>query len=389
MAFELYDGQKDALNRMSDGKILCGGVGSGKSIVGIAYFLRAHVSEPLRIITTAAKRDSLEWEGDLAKFGLSKHDRDIQIDSWNNIAKYASEEGCFFIFDEQRLVGSGAWVKSFYKIARRNNWILLSATPGDVWMDYVPVFVANGYYKNKTEFARRHVVYNPYTKYPSVMRYLEEGRLRRLAARTLVTMETRKRASKHPQIVTVSHSEGLYSEILESRFDPWKNEPLRGAGELCYALRKAANSSPDRLEKVVQLCKEHPRAIIFYNFDYELEELRKLRDILGVTVAERNGHRHDPLPNEESWVYLVQYAAGAEAWNCITTDTIIFYSLSYSWKTMHQAEGRIDRVNTPYPDLYYYRLVSDSGIDRAITRALNDKGVFNQKNFAASLERKP
>ena len=139
--------------------------------------------------------------------------------------------------------------------------------------------------------------------------------------------------------------------------------------------------------RLLEIVEDHPKAIIFYNFDYELEILRNLYYGEDVEIAEWNGHKHQPIPRGDKWIYLVQYTAGAEGWNCITTDTIIFYSQNYSYKVLKQASGRIDRLNTPYTDLYYYHLVSKSGIDLAISRALKNKKQFNETRFVN--EKKP
>ena len=394
MAVELYHHQVDALLKLSNGKILCGGTGSGKSVVSIAYYwyrvsggsLRPFKAPksfvPLYIITTARKRDSLEWEGDLAKFGLSKHIQSITIDSWNNIKNYVGASGAFFIFDEQRLVGNGTWVKSFLKIAKLNRWILLSATPGDNWMDYVPVFIANGFYKNRSEFVHEHVVYSPFVRYQKVDRYIGESRLKRLRAKVLVDMPYSRKTVRHRHSIPVLYDEGLYDTIKKTRFDPWKEEPLQNAGSLWYLLRKVTNSHDSRLEEVLKLTRRHKRLIIFYNFDYEVEILRRLGERLdGWVIHEWNGHKHEQVPEGERWLYLVNYMAGAEAWNCTETDAMVFWSLNYSYRVMEQSEGRIDRLNTPYKDLYYYRLISSSPVDRVINKALLNKKSFNESAY--------
>lgn len=391
MQIELFDHQKEALKKLHPGSILCGGVGSGKSITAIAYYILSEVDgiknpPNLCIITTARKRDTLEWDHECARFGLSRdptcsiHGIQVIIDSWNNIQKYVEVKHTFFIFDEQRVVGYGTWVKSFLKITKSNKWILLSATPGDTWMDYVPVFIANGFYKNKTEFCRRHVIYNRFAKYPQVSRYVEEKHLNKLRNYILVTMEFQRETVQHHEKVVVQYDKSTYDGIMRNRWNIYTDEPIQQANELCQVLRKVVGTSPERFEEVKRILVEHPKAIIFYNYDYELEILRQLPTI----VAEWNGHKHEPIPTGDSWVYLVQYAAGAEGWNCITTDTIIFYSQSYSYKAMIQAAGRIDRLNTPFVDLWYYHLVSSSKIDLAIARALRNKKNFNESAFAAS-----
>jgi len=384
---------------MRNGCILCGGVGSGKSRTALAYYyirnggnLDSDAYEKMRdpknlyIITTARKRDTLEWDAELIPFmlatdkGDSLYSNTVTIDSWNNIKKYAEVKGAFFIFDEQRVVGSGAWVKAFLKIAKVNEWILLSATPGDTWMDYIPVFIANGFYKNRSEFIREHVVYKRFAKFPQVDRYLNTGRLIRLRKRILIPMEFQRPTVSHHEDVLVDYDVFPYKDILRRRWNPWEDRPIVNASEFCYSLRKVVNSSNARLEEVVSLFKEHPRAIIFYNFDYELDLLKTTLEG-AMDVAEWNGHKHQPIPESQYWAYLVQYNAGAEGWNCVTTDTIIFYSQNYSYKVMVQASGRIDRLNTPYTDLYYYHLKSRSGIDLAIAKALQTKKKFNETKF--------
>jgi hypothetical protein len=331
----------------------------------------------------------LEWEAELAYFIISTNkevsyykDLNVVIDSWNNIKKYKDVHGAFFIFDEQRVVGSGAWVKAFLNITRKNKWILLSATPGDTWMDYIPVFVANGFYKNKTEFIQEHVVYSRFTKYPKVDRYLNTGRLIRQRRDILVDMDFKRQTVAHHEDIYVDYCSDQYKNIIRDRWNIFENKPIKNASELCYLLRKVVNTDISRRAAVLDIFDKHPRVIIFYNFDYELDILRELPYGEKVEIAEWNGHNHQPVPDSKSWVYLVQYTAGCEGWNCIKTDTIIFFSQNYSYKVMAQASGRIDRLNTPYLDLYYYHLKSRSGIDLAIGKALNSKKRFNESDFA-------
>ena len=386
---------------MKNGCILCGDVGTGKSRTAIAYYFREQggdwhdgeykmMSNPrdLYIITTARKRDTHEWEGELTPFLITPHPEvayykghKVIIDSWNNIKKYKDVYGAFFIFDEQRVVGRGAWVKAFLRIAKHNKWILLSATPGDTWMDYVPVFVANGFYKHRTEFINQHVIYSRFSKYPKVERYLETGRLMKMKNEILVTMEDVRKTEEHHIDIFVKYDVGAYRTINKNRWNPYTNKPIKNASELCYLMRKIVYSDTSRQVALLELFEKHPRMIIFYNFDYELEILRELYYGTGVEIAEWNGHNHDPIPDSESWVYLVQYTAGAEGWNCTKTDTIVFYSQNYSYKIMKQASGRINRMNTPYTDLYYYHFKTRSGIDMAIAKALFNKKNFNENKY--------
>lgn len=399
----LYDYQIDAVNRMKNGCILNGGVGSGKSRTALYYYYKEQGGsmipkyksmkvkpkpKDLYIITTARKRDTKEWEGELSKYLLSTDEKQykrygnhIYIDSWNNIKKYSNITGQFFIFDEQRACGSGIWAKTFIKIAKANNWIMLSATPGDNWMDYLPVFLANGFYKNKTDFIRQHVVYSRFSKYPKIDRYIATGKLLKLRNDILIDMDFQRKTVAHHENIYVNYDKTLYREVTRKRWDPYKDEPIEQISSLCYILRRVVNESEYRHIALIELLEKIPRAIIFYNFDYELEILKNINLGDDRPITEWNGHKHEQIPNTKKWIYLVQYSAGAEGWNCITTDTIIFYSQNYSYKMMEQASGRIDRLNTPFKDLYYYHLKSRSGIDLAISKALDQKKNFNETKW--------
>lgn len=448
MGIGLYDYQIEAVKKMKNGCILNGGVGSGKSRTALAYYYLQNDGAPsalngdyfpmgdppldLYIITTARKRDTHEWEGDMAPFLLSS-DKDVNlysnkvvVDSWNNIQKYAAVTGAFFIFDEDRLTGNGVWVKTFLRIAKFNQWIILSATPGDTWLDYIPVFVANGFYKHRTDFCNQHVIYNSRVKFPMVDRYMNVERLVRLRNKILIDMDFERQTIPHDEPYYAPYDIQMYKDTIRTRTNPfeqgfvicdqndpkrllvgkdiseadvtpilkgwyfkpengqyvkWACAPIQSAGELCYILRKIVNSSEYRQTKLLEILEDHPRAIIFYNFDYELEILKNLYYGPDVEIAEWNGHKHQPIPKGDNWVYLVQYTAGCEGWNCITTDTIIFYSQNYSYKVLTQAKGRIDRLNTPYRDLYYFHIKSRSGIDLAISKAIAEKKMFNEGKF--------
>lgn len=399
MAVQLFPHQLEALARLKNGSILCGGTGSGKSIVAAAYYMKVEADTDVYVITTAKKRDSLDWEGTFAKYGVGgRVDATtagvLKVDSWNSIGSYRDVRNAFFVFDEQRIVGSGEWTKVFLQIARHNRWILLSATPGDTWLDYIPVFLANGFYKNRTEFKREHVVYSSWSKFPKVERYVSVSKLVRLRSSILVEMPYQPHTTRHIRRVAVDHDRALMQRVEKDRWHVYENRPLRDAAELFSVMRRVANSDTSRLSTVKDLLSKHSRVIVFYSFNYELDLLRKAFSSVtsvdktsknGVAMAEWNGQKHEEIPQTERWVYLVQYTAGAEGWECTATDAIVFYSLTYSYKVFQQAQGRIDRLNTPFRDLYYYVLVSDSFIDKVVARALSVKKSFNEAAFVRKL----
>jgi hypothetical protein len=404
MSINLYEHQQLAIEKLDSGSILCGGVGSGKSRTSIAYFYFKECKgsiktngvgdykpmktpKDLYIITTAKKRDSLEWIKECAPFSLSSTPETsingikVIVDSWNNIGKYITVKNAFFIFDEQRLIGSGTWVKSFLKIVKQNRWILLSATPGDTWLDYIPVFIANGFYRHRTEFLREHAIYNMYSKYPKVERFIGVPKLKLFRDQITVIMEYTRPTTSKDKYITVDFDKEIFDKVMIKRWNVFADKPIKAIGELFYLMRKVVNLHPSRLEAIKEIIKKHPKVIIFYNFDYELELLRSLSKELNLPCAEWNGHNHQEIPKTKQWMYLVQYTAGAEGWNCIETDTIIFYSQNYSYKIMVQAAGRIDRLNTPFEILNYYHLRSNSVIDVAISNALKKKKNFNIHQF--------
>jgi hypothetical protein len=384
----LQSHQLEALRKLKNGCILWGAVGTGKSRVALAYYIEHESPKQLIVITTAKKRDSLDWDREAAGFAISPYEDStyhglLVVDSWNNIEKYQNMRNCFFVFDEQRLVGSGTWVKAFLKIARNNDWILLTATPGDTWLDYVPVFVANGFYKNRTAFKREHVVYSPYAKFPKVDRYLGVQRLNRLRNQILVHMPYMKETIRHEKTIFCEFDDVVLDNVIKARWNVYEKKPIRDVAELFMVMRRVVNEHSSRLEAVRAILRQHQRLIVFYNFNYELELLKRL-EWSDITVAEWNGHKHEDIPKTDTWVYLVQYIAGSESWECTETDAMCFYSMTYSYKLWEQAHGRIDRMNTPYTNLWYYILRSKSVPDYAIWRSLKAKKSFNVSDLAGT-----
>ena len=387
----LFDkNQRKAVNRLKSGSILVGGTGSGKSRTALVYYfskvcggkivdrfeeVKKHIQ--LYIITTAAKRDKKEWEEELKEFPILQ----VKIDSWNNIKKYVDVENSFFIFDEQRVVGSGAWSKSFIKITKNNEWLLLTATPGDTWSDYIPVFIANGFYKNRTEFLRRHVVFSRYTNFPKVERYLETDRLEKLKSMIQIKMNIERNTIPHRINVVLDYDKDLYKDMSTNRWDFLEDKPIENASRYTQLQRRIVNGDKSRVEKLKEIIDTHQKLIVFYNFNYERDAILDLLDRIEIPFGELNGHAHTEIPESEKWVYLVQYNSGSEGWNCVKTNVIVFYSLSYSYRMTHQAAGRIDRRNTPFEDLYYYYFYSNSSIDKAILRSLEAKKDFNEKKY--------
>ena len=376
---ELREYQKDALSKMHNGCILCGGVGSGKSLTALAY-AKLHGYLDVYIITTARKRDTNEWESDIQKHG-GLEEYAFKVDSWNNIKKYVDIKDAFFIFDEQRVIGHGEWVKCFLQITKKNKWILLSATPGDSWEDYIPVFIANGFYKNRTEFLHQHAVFSKFSKYPKIEKYIDEGLLIFYKDKILVPMNFNRKTTQHHINVFCDYDVTKYRYVMRNRWDIFNNKPIEQISSLCYTLRRIVNDNDNKSREVEKIQKLHNRLIIFYNFDYELERLKKIPYLKNTIIAEWNGHKHESIPTSKRWVYLVQYTAGAEGWNCTDTDTIVFFSPNYSYKVMVQSAGRIDRLNTSFVDLYFYHIKTKSIIDIAINSALSKKKNFNEKSL--------
>lgn len=374
MDYKLYPHQEKALTRIKPGSILNGGVGSGKTITSLVFYNTYHSSKRLFVITTAKKRDSGDWEDDASKVGVTIE----KVDSWNNIKNYMSLEDCFFIFDEQRVVGYSTWGKTFISIAKKNKWILLSATPGDTWMEYMTTFIANGFYRNKTDFVDQHVEFDQWVKYPKVKKYHNVGKLMRYRNQILVPMHFERSTKRHRQYINSTYDKDAYEKIMKQRWNIFEDKPIENASEMTSCLRKIVASDEDRQFNARFLMDIHDRLIVFYNYNYERDILIQIAHDLGKPYWEWNGHAHQEVPDEKEWLYFVQYTAGAEGWNCISTNTILFYSMNYSFKITEQAEGRIDRLNTPYTNLEYYFLTSSSDIDKSVYRAIVTKKKFNE-----------
>lgn len=377
----LYDYQEDALKRLNDGNILCGKVGSGKSLTGLFYFIRNHSEKELFIITVAKKRDDKEWDKDLDILGIS-----ATVDSWNNIHKYTDVKDAFFIFDEQRAVGTGTWGKCFVKIAKKNKWIMLTGTPGDNWKDYISVFLANRFYRTKTEFIERHIEYVPWSKFPQIKKYHAVDVLERYRKQIIVPMKDTRTTKINRVYIETQFNKNLYKSAMVYRVDPFTDEPISNPSKLVQVLRKILYTSDDRKEMAKQIIRDNKKIIVFYNFKYELEVIKTLCDELKRPYKQWNGSCHESVPDGSQWAYLVQYTAGAEAWNCITTNVELFYSLNYAYRIMEQSEGRINRINTPFEQMNYYILISRNCIDDAVKKAVMTKNKFNERNWLEEME---
>lgn len=393
---QLTDYQISAIKRMKNGCVLRGGTGSGKTLTSLVYifenvlngqtpiypghkYIKTKDTTPVYVITTPKKRDSGDWESEASIIPMKLE----IVDSWNNIKKYEKVKDSIFIFDETKITGYGAWTYSFLKIAKNNKWILLSATPGDSFMEYASLFVANGFFKNKTEFEREHVVWSRWSKYPKVERYLGISKLIKMRDSILVEMPSVRATTQKHKNVICDYDQVAYDILYKQRWNFYENKPIRDSSQLCYLLRRLVNSDESRIKALDTIHNKHPRIIIFYNHNHELDILREWCITNNILYSEWNGHNHDPLPDGPVWAYLCQYTAAQEAWNCIETDCITFYSQTYSYKALTQSIGRIDRMNTPYKFLYYYHLISDSSIDIAIQAALSRKENFNAGNWLA------
>ena len=396
--------QQEAVDKLQSGNILVAGTGAGKSRTGLYWYFKENggafigdeykpMTDPkdLYIITTAEKRNTHDWDKEMSLYLLSTnpeanhYQNKVVVNSWQQISKYKTVSGAYFLFDEDHLTGTGEWVKSFLKIAKNNKWIILTATPGDKYEDYGPVFVANGYFSSISEFKQRHIIYDYRPGWPRFVKCVGTARLDRLKQRIIVRMNYEHKVEVHSTDILCDYDTVLYKTVVRQRWNPYENKPIENASQYCYCLRRITNLDESRVEACKEIVNQRNRVIIFYNHDPELYLLREVDFGPDVAIAELNGHKHEAIPDTPRWVYLVNYAAGAEAWECTKTDTVIFYSQNYSYKTMVQAAGRIDRRNTPFSDLYYYHLKSRAPIDLAIEQCIKAKKKFNENTFAQAM----
>ena len=391
---ELFDHQKEAVEKLRSGSLLVGGTGSGKSLTALWFYytticggkIRRDNIYPMKrqkdlyIITTAKKRDDGDWEKELSVLRITS----ATVDSWNNIKKYQNVRDAFFIFDEQRVVGYGTWSKTFINISKNNLWILLSATPGDALIDYAPVLIANGFYKNITEFRQKHVIYSRFTNYPKIERYINTHTLIPRIKSIIVRLKYEKRTKTHDEYVKVYFDKDKIDEVIKTKWNPYEDRPIRNASEYALVLRRITNSDRTRWEALLEITVQFKKVIVFYTFNYELELIKRALMSEDIPFSEYNGHKHEDILDEERWAYLVQFNSGSEAWECIETNVMIFFSLNHSYKMMTQAKGRIDRLNTPFDEMWYFYLVSDSIIDKHIKGCLSKKQDFNARMIFGS-----
>lgn len=377
MAVTFKDYQKRAINQMHNGCILCGGVGAGKSLTSLGYIDKVYPSGTVYIITPARKRNTGEWFDDIRKNDMDE--TRFVVDSWNNLSKYKDVKDAFFLFDEQKVSGKGTWAKSLIRIAKSNQWILLSATPGDTYDDYATVLIANGFVRNRTTWYDEYCVTKSQPFF-HIVDHKNKDVIDMMIRRIFIKMDYQSDKKRIERVIPIqARSAGEEKEILMTHKAPGAQMPFTTFAAAIAYVRMNCYDKSKKTEALRKIIEKHKKIIVFYNFLSEKLEIERAAIDANVTINFYNGQRHDPIPDTDEWVYGVQYNSGAEAWNCITTNAMVFYSPNYSYKTMEQAHGRIDRVNSPYECLYYYMLLNELNIDNKVMNALSSKKDFNEK----------
>ena len=374
--------QEEAIQKLHSGSVLYGATGSGKSLTGLAYYMRCWSHLDLYIITTSKKRNAGEWEEEIAKLGCPPPKA---IDSWNRLKNYRMVSDAFFLFDEHKVGGHGKWAQSMITIAKKNKWILLTATPGDVWDDYASIFIANEFVKNKTTWNEDFCIFDRISKYPKIIGYQREDVLKNMRDAVLVPMEYQSEKVPIPYVIPykVDHEEEAYVLARRKSLRHPEMRAFRNTSAMFAYMRMNLPDKESKIQALADVLKKEPKAIIFYNFTPEKYEIENAARQVNIPFFQYNGQIKDNVPDGDTWVYAVQYTAGAEAWNCITCRTVIFYSMNYSYKVMTQAKGRIDRCNSPFDELHYYYFISpDFEIDQEILNALTRKEKFNEEALA-------
>ncbi|WP_368076685.1 SNF2-related protein [Clostridium tyrobutyricum] len=180
-----------------------------------------------------------------------------------------------------------------------------------------------------------------------------------------------------------------YKIFKKDRLITINNTELVGDTSLTKMLYLRQLSSQYNKNKVNQLKdileSTEDRIIIFYNFNKELEIIKKLCEKLDKPISIINGAVKD-LDNFNQYnnsITLVQYQAGAMGHNLQKSNKIIYFSLPLQSELFEQSKKRIHRIGQEKTCFYWY-LITQNSIEEQIYQTLKERRDYTNKLFEES-----
>ena len=124
------------------------------------------------------------------------------------------------------------------------------------------------------------------------------------------------------------------------------------------------------------------RLIVFYNFNEELEQLKRIAEEHERPVSEVNGHVKDldAYENKSDSITLIQYQAGAMGLNLQKANKIIYFTLPTMSELFEQSKKRIHRIGQK-DTCFYYLMVCNGSIEEEILQTLEMRKDYTDDLF--------
>lgn len=177
-----------------------------------------------------------------------------------------------------------------------------------------------------------------------------------------------------------------YEQFMQDSIITIDGEELVGDTTLTkrlYSRQLCGQYNIYKLQRFKELLQStNDRLIVFYNFNAELQELKKICKDLDKPTSEVNGHCKDltAYETEDNSVTLIQYQAGAMGLNLQQANKIIYFTLTDKSELFEQSKKRIHRIGQDKP-CFYYILICKGSVEEVVLDTLKMRKDFTDELF--------
>lgn len=203
------------------------------------------------------------------------------------------------------------------------------------------------------------------------------------------TVPTTKEYKKFMRDSIVQVHTGVFDHECDSEWDGKVYDDLHElVGETTlvkrlYARQLCGHYNKDKRNKFKELVEStQDRLIVFYNYNAELEALKRICDTLKRPYSQVNGQVKDlyAYENENNSITLIQYQAGAKGLNLQKANKIIYFTLTDKCEDWMQSQKRIHRIGQD-KTCFYYILMCKGSIEEDVYSALQRGTDFTDELF--------
>ena len=175
-----------------------------------------------------------------------------------------------------------------------------------------------------------------------------------------------------------------YKKFMKDRVIKIDDKELTGDSTLSkrlYARMLCSAYSKDKIARLIDLVNStSDRVIIFYNFNTELEALRKVLFDRPISIVNGQVKNLKEYENNDNSVTLIQYQAGAMGLNLQKANRIIYFSLPERSELFEQSKARICRIGQE-KQCYYHIMMCHKSVEEKIYECLLMRKDYTDELF--------